>query len=168
MKKSLPIILAGLICIMMMAAGCTSTPGTTRVTTTPAAATAVVTPSTPSTPGTVATTATPFTNLSWSGTWNTTYSSADEGGVVEVLSLTQDGSSVNGTYNKGNGSVNATGKGARLTGSWSDSDKDGNYTGLFEFVRSADDKSFTGRWVSASEGEKALGNTTQTWNGFRV
>ena len=73
-----------------------------------------------------------------------------------------------GTYNEGNGSVNATEKGGKLTGSWSDSDKNGNYTGLFEFVRSADDKSFTGKWVSVSEGEKALGNSTQTWNGVRV
>jgi hypothetical protein len=167
MKKSIAIILAGFICIMMIAAGCTSTPSTKPVTTTPIPTTTAVTPSTPATVTTVVTTAAPSTNTSWSGTWNTTYSSADKSQSVAVISLTQNGSSVKGTYNKGNGSINATGLGGRLTGQWYDSDKNGTYAGLFEFIRSADDKSFTGKWVNASDGNKALGNSTLTWNGTR-
>jgi hypothetical protein len=165
MKKMHAIILAGFICILMIAAGCTSTSGTKPVTTTPAATTAAVTPSVPATVATAA----PLVTPSWSGTWNTTYTSSDNTGtVVDVLSLTQNGSSVTGTYNNGIGLVNATEQGGRLTGSWSDSDKNGKYIGLFEFVRSADDKSFTGKWVYTSEADTTLGNSTKTWNGVRI
>lgn len=165
MEKLHAIILAGVICILMAAAGCTNTSGTSPVTiTTPAAATAVATSAAPAT---VATTVAPSaTTTSWSGTWNTTYSSPDNKGLtIAVLNLTQDGSTVTGTYDNGIGSVNATGQGGRLTGTWSDSDKDGRYAGLFEFVKSADDKSFTGTWVYTSVADTPLGNSTKTWNG---
>jgi len=166
MKKLHAIILAGVICILMAAAGCTGTSGTTHVTT-PATTPAAVPPSAPAA---VATTAAPSaTTSSWSGTWNTTYSSPDNKGLtIAVLNLTQDGSTVTGTYDNGIGSVNATGQGGRLTGTWSDSDKDGRYAGLFEFVKSADDKSFTGTWVYTSVADTPLGNSTKTWNGARL
>jgi len=145
MEKLHVIILAGVICILMAAAGCTGTSGTSRVTiTTPAAATAVATPAAPAAVATVATVATPgapsASPSSWSGTWNTTYGSPDNKGLtVAVLNLTQDGSAVTGTYDNGIGLVNATEQGGRLTGTWSESYKDGKYAGLFAFVRSADD-----------------------------
>lgn len=75
---------------------------------------------------------------------------------------------VTGSYDNGIGSVNATEQGGRLTGTWSDSDKDGRYAGLFEFVKSADDKSFTGIWVYTSVADTTLGNSTKTWNGVRL
>jgi len=147
MKKSL-VILAGFACIMMIAAGCTSTPGTAPATT--PAATAPVS-----------------ANESWSGTWNTSYSSTEYGYVVERLTLAQTGSSVTGTYNDGNGTVNATVQGNKLAGTWSDSNETAEFAGLFEFVLAADGSSFTGKWVSASESPDAIKNTTQTWNGVR-
>jgi len=76
---------------------------------------------------------------------------------------------VTGTYGKNStGTIKATVQESKLAGTWSESDATGNYSGIFEFVRSADDKSFTGRWIDASEKSDALSNTTQTWNGVRI
>ncbi|MDD1687592.1 hypothetical protein, partial [Methanoregula sp.] len=169
------ILLAGFVCIMMLAAGCTNTSGTTPATTTaatPAATTAAAIPSVPATEATTAaaanTTAAPVTPLSWSGSWNTSYTS-DNATVIEVLVINQTGSSVTGTYGKNStGAIKAIVQEKTLAGTWSESDATGNYTGIFEFVRSADDKSFTGRWIDVSEKPDALSNTTQTWNGVRI
>lgn len=162
MKKSFVLILAGLVCIMMIAAGCTGTSGTPPAT--PTVTTATATTVVP----TEATTAPAPAVSSWSGTWNTSYSSVDYGQVIEVLSLTQVGSSVTGTYSNGNGTVNATIQENRLAGTWSESDDTGDYAGLFEFTLSADKDSFTGKWVSAPEGPDAVANSTETWNGVRI
>jgi hypothetical protein len=147
-------ILAGITCLLLLAAGCTTTPGTQSVTT-PTATSAVTAAPTTAAP-------------SWSGTWNTTYSSMEYGAVIEVITLKQTGSSVTGTYNDGKGTINATVQEGTLTGTWHDSDTSGTYSGFFEFERSADDKSFTGRWVATTEGADALKNTPRFWNGVRV
>jgi hypothetical protein len=174
MRKSLVILLAGFACIMMIAAGCTSTSGTapaTTAATTPAATTAAAMPSAPVAEATTAAVAntTAATPLSWSGSWNTSYTSPGNATVIEVLVINQAGSSVTGTYGRNStGTINATVQESKLAGTWSESDAAGNYTGTFEFVRSADDKSFTGRWIDASEKSGALSNTTQTWNGVRI
>lgn len=163
MKKIPVIILAGVVCVMLFAAGCTSSPGTT-----------------PATPA--ATTAAPMTTLltvptsaisapespSWSGTWNTSYSNDTYGAVTEVITLTQTGSSVTGIYHAGKGTLNGTVQEGRLAGIWHDSDTNGTYSGFFTFNRSADKKSFTGRWVNTADGADALKNTTQFWNGVMV
>jgi hypothetical protein len=157
MKQSLVLILAGIICLMLIAAGCTNNAGT--VPATPAAATAAPAETT----NTVAVPAAP----SWTGTWNTSYSVKEYGHVSELITLTQSGSSVTGAYHFSNGTINATVQGDTLAGTWADSDSNGTYSGFFEYSRSADD-TFTGRWVATAEGAAALKNTTQTWNGFRV
>ncbi|MFA4860969.1 hypothetical protein [Methanoregula sp.] len=105
---------------------------------------------------------------SWSGTWNTGYTPAENGTFNEILVLTQAGSSVNGTYNNGTGTVKAAAQGNRLFGTWSETSSNETYSGSFDFKQSADGKAFTGHWVYASEGPKALRNTTQIWNGVRV
>ena len=165
MRTSLAIILAALVCVMLITSGCTSSSGTS-----PAATTAIPTSSVPApaetTVGTI--TAPAPSAQSWAGTWNTSYGSKDDGPFVEIMVLTQTGSSVTGTYNLGNGTVSAKVQDGRLTGSWHDSDSNGTYSGLFDFERSADEKSFTGRWVAATEGAEAMKNTTQYWNGIRV
>ncbi|MDD1689884.1 MAG: hypothetical protein LUQ66_04425 [Methanoregula sp.] len=184
MRKSLVILLAGLACIMMIAAGCTSSSGTTPATTTAvttAAATETATPSAPAAETTIVvtaeaanvtanvTTAAPVAAPSWTGTWNTSYVSSDKKPVMEVLTMNQTGSSVTGTYGKNStGTINATVQESKLAGTWAESDLTGNYTGKFEFTLSADEKSFTGRWIDASENLSALANTTQTWDGVRV
>jgi len=86
----------------------------------------------------------------------------------DVITLTQNGSSVTGTCDKNSLVLNATVQAGKLAGTWADVDHDGTTSGFFEFEQSADEKSFTGRWVSTSEGAEALKNTTQFWNGVRV
>lgn len=170
MKKSLVIILASLACIMLIAAGCTSSSGSIPATT-PAASTAAPMPSAPAAAATtaIAPSASAPVAQPWSGSWNTTYTSVDHEPVLEVLTMTQAGSSVTGTYGKtGTGAINATVQGSRIAGTWSESDNTGTYSGLFEFEQAADQKSFTGKWASTTDGAGALKNTTQTWNGVRV
>ena len=175
MRKTMVIILAGLACFMLLAAGCTNTSGTTPATTTtaiPAATTAAVMPSVPATEATTATatntTAAPVTSPSWSGSWNTTYSMAGAADVIEMLVLNQSGSSVTGFYGTGNYPITGTVKEGTIAGTWNETDTTGTYSGFFVFETSADGKSFEGKWVYTSEGTDALKNTTQYWNGVRI
>jgi hypothetical protein len=162
MKQSLVLILAGIACIMLIAAGCTNNAGTVP------AAPAVTTAAPESPLPTTTATALPASQApSWTGTWNTSYSVQEYGHVTELITMTQDGSSVTGVYHFSNGTISATVLGDKLAGTWHDSDSNGTYSGFFEFTRAADD-TFSGRWVATAEGADALKNTTQTWNGFRV
>ncbi|WP_321507551.1 hypothetical protein [uncultured Methanoregula sp.] len=161
MKKSPAFILAGFVCLMLIAAGCTSPSGTTPATI-PAATT--VTP-VPSAPAAAATTATASTSAPWSGTWNTSFKSGSQliGGTLVLI---QTGSSVTGIQN--NGTFNSTVQGNTITGTWNDRPGFGNETGVFRLVMSEDTNSFTGTWAPASEGVAALENTTRIWNGIRA
>lgn len=83
--------------------------------------------------------------------------------------MNQTGSSVTGTYGKNStGMIAATAAENKLTGTWSESDPTGNYSGMFEFVQSADAKSFTGRWIDSTESADALAKSNLTWDGVRV
>ncbi len=149
MKRNTAFILAGLACILLLVAGCTSTPGmetvATPVTTSPVA-TAVPT--------------TAAAGLSWTGTWNTTWSEGAEE-YTELVVLNQTGSSVTGIHGLPTELMSGTVTGNRLSGTWSGE----NLTGPFEFVMSADMNSFTGTWANAPDD---LANSTYYWNGFRV
>lgn len=184
MKKSPAIILAGLVCLMLIAAGCTSSSGTTPATTPSGTTVAPM----QSAPAVARTTTTTSTAMPWSGTWATTYNFGETGLFVEVFSITQTGSSVTGTYNSGDecegtvnntadktiftgncyGTINGTADGNNLTGIWSDTDNTGTYTGWFTFDLSENGRSFHGHWVDEVEGVGALKNTTQFWNGVKV
>lgn len=174
MKKAIVILLAGMACVMLIAAGCTGTSKTTAVTTT--AATAVTTTTAAeSSPTLTMTTAGPAdmsasaqATPSWDGTWNTSYSMAGSSDVIERLVLTQSGSTVNGTYGKDKCPITGTVQDNKVTGTWNETDTTGAYSGFFMFEKSADDKSFEGKWVYTSEGADTLENTTQYWNGVRV
>ncbi len=162
MKHSTVFILAGLACILVLAAGCTSTPGTTPAVTTTAATTAVT--AVPTTATAAPTTAAPV--LNWTGTWNTTYT--EEGNVTfEKYVMKQTGSSVTGKGNYGtsNDTISGTVNGSRLIGNWSDVSPQEAYNGTFEFVLSADKNAFTGKWANAGEN---LTKSNETWNGIRV
>jgi len=108
---------------------------------------------------------------SWSGTWNTGASTPVASQTIGVLTLTQTGSSVIGTFTNqdgGKGTVTGTVVGNVLAGTWTvkyggaQSDS-GSYT----FVLSDDKKSFTGSWVSASDKIVTLSTTEDFWNGDR-
>jgi len=152
MKLSTALILTGLACILVLAAGCTSTPSTPAVTTTIPTTAATAVP----------TTAAPV--LSWTGTWNTTWTE-DANWSVDVIRITQTGSSVKGIYKVGNGTISGNVTGNSLTGVWSEVDGEDAYEGTFEFVMSADKNSFTGKWANTGED---LANSTYPWNGVRV
>jgi len=151
MKLTTTCILAGLACILVLAAGCTSAPAPAQTTT--STATTV-----PATPVPTATTA------SFSGTWNTTWSD-EETEHPDLMFLEQTGSSVIGMYSESNGMINGTVGGSRLVGTWVDSYENETVSGVFEFVLSADGNSFTGKWADTLEG---LANATEFWNGARV
>ena len=171
MRKPIIFILIAIACALLVAAGCTSSSGTTLPATTPATpvATTAAAEASPAAGTTTAAAAatTAGETPTWNGTWSTSYSSF-ESEYTEVISLTQIGSSVTGTYHNGLGTMDATEQDGKITGTWNDSSDSGKSSGFFEFEKSADGKSFTGRWVSSGEGEDALKTTTQFWNGVRV
>ena len=175
MRRSLCILMAGLACMMMIAAGCTGTSTATPASTTvsPGATTAATPGATTApaaaTPAAETTTAAPATNLSWTGSWNTTYTSSEGKQVIEILKMNQTGSAVTGSYGRNNtGVIDATLKENLLTGTWSESDPTGNYTGMFEFAMAADEKSFAGHWIDATEKPETLKTTNLTWDGVRI
>jgi hypothetical protein len=179
MRKLMVLIVTGIVCVMLFAAGCTSSPATAPAT---PAATTTAAPVATTAATTVATTAAAEQNVtavtttaapvlapaSWNGTWNTSYSSRDSPDVVEILTLTQAGSSVTGSYGHGNGTISATVRDSKITGTWNETDNTGVYSGFFVFEKASDDKSFKGLWVNTADGADALKNTTQYWNGARV
>ncbi|PKL70475.1 MAG: hypothetical protein CVV30_03725 [Methanomicrobiales archaeon HGW-Methanomicrobiales-1] len=85
-----------------------------------------------------------------------------------MLTLTQTGSSVTGSYGHGNGTIIAIVQDGKITGTWNETDDTGVYAGFFVFEKADDDKSFKGLWVDTADGKDALKNTTQYWNGVRV
>lgn len=101
-------------------------------------------------------TAAPPPLLNWAGEWNT-----DWGTMI----LTQDGSSVVGTYTYDSGRITATVQGDTLVGTWSEAPSYAPPVDAGDFVLtiSADRKSFTGAWRYGSTGEMSGG-----WNGTRV
>jgi len=164
MKKAFYLILAGILCVLLAATGCTSSsPATTAI---PAATAAVPVES----PAATMTTAAPAPEApSWSGTWNSSWLEKDGNHTVSLMTMTQAGPLVTGSYNytypEGiyTGSLNATVQGNTLAGTYSESDDD---VGLFVFKLSENGNTFTGRWVHA-ENKSELDNSTLTWNGVR-
>lgn len=164
MHKFTCILLGSILCIMLIASGCTTpspaAPATPSATTAPPAASSpqVTTVSTPVIP-------------SWAGIWNTTWREIDGNQTHSVVTFTQNGSEVSGDYrftypDEGTfaGRLNATVAGNTLTGTYYDSDDD---VGYLTFVLSADGNSFTGRWVHA-ENQSELATTPNFWNGVRI
>ncbi len=92
-------------------------------------------------------------NSNWSGTWQTPW-----GKMVIV----QNGNSITGTYEHDKGKITGTVNGNKITGNWSEaaSYKPPSDAGDFEFVISADGKSFTGRWRYGNNGAWQTG-----WDG---
>lgn len=153
MKHSTILLLAGLACILLLVAGCTTTP------TTPPAAT-------PTPTATATATAAPTTgpHPAWTGNWNTTWTEENETFSAPVT-LLQNGTSVTGTYDGGTGTMSGAVDGSRLLGTWSETFENETASGAFEFVLSADLNSFAGKWADTAA---ELPNSTETWNGVRV
>ncbi|MFA6363717.1 hypothetical protein [Methanoregula sp.] len=170
MKHAVFILLAGIACIFMIAAGCTSSSGTattatptaTPVATTAAPADTTAQPNAPATPA-----------PSFAGNWNVTWTSGSDPIVTTTMTMKQNGTTVTGTYTyvdngKITGSIKGTVEGNRLTGSWNDIYPNVTYSGPLAFTLSADANSFTGKYASDSDAPGAINNTTDYWNGVRV
>ena len=95
---------------------------------------------------------------SFAGKWQTDFG---------VMTLTQNGISVDGTYTWRNGRVKGTITDNILRGTWTQNSSDlGNdvTSGDFEFVLSSDGNSFVGKWRYGSGGEWQ----STPWNGTRT
>jgi hypothetical protein len=166
MKRTAFFLVAGVLCALLVASGCTGTvPASTA---TPAPATAVPASSLPE----VTTPAAPsLQTANWAGTWNTTWLETDNNLTVSQVVLSQSGPDVTGTYTFAypgegpyTGHLNATASGKTLTGMYAESDDD---SGFLVFEQSENRTSFTGRWVH-SENQSMLAGSTLWWNGTRV
>lgn len=161
MQKSYVLLLAGILCLLLIATGCTSP--SPAGTTTPLPTTAAQVETTPM--------AITPTVPSWAGTWNTTWLNTDGNLTVSVVTMTHAGQEVSGNYSytypeEGTftGRLNGTVKGQTLSGMYAESDDD---VGYIIFALSADGNSFAGRWVHA-ENQTELDNSTLFWNGIRI
>jgi len=173
MKQTVLILLAGIACIFMIAAGCTSSTGSatnaTPAATTEAAAAATTAAAETTAQANVtaaATTAVP----NFAGDWNTTWKSGNETPLATAMTLVQDNATVAGTYSYGNvtGSVKGTVAGSVLTGSWKETAPDTTSSGPLAFTLSADGKSFAGKWANDSDAAGTINTTADYWNGVRV
>ena len=83
----------------------------------------------------------------WAGTWDS--------GQWGEMKLTQNGSTVTGTYTWDEGKIEGTVFGNMLRGTWSESPSysSPDDAGDFEFTLSSDDNSFTGKWRYGSDGD---------------
>jgi len=156
MHKSYVLLLAGILCLLLIACGCTNTAPAPAATTVPTTAIPVAT--TPAVP-------------SWAGTWNTTWLERDGNQTVSIVTMVQSGPEETANYNftypdEGTftGRLNATVAGNTLTGTYYESDDDVGYI-IFELSR--DGNSFTGRWVHAAN-QSELDNSTLFWDGVRI
>jgi hypothetical protein len=95
---------------------------------------------------------------SFAGKWQTNFG---------VMTLTQNGTSVTGTFSGGKGSVEGAITDNVLSGTWTQGASDsGNEatSGDFEFVLSSDGNSFAGKWRRGSSGAWL----PSPWNGTRL
>jgi hypothetical protein len=177
MKQTVLILLAGIACIFMIAAGCTSSTGSaatvTPTATTEAAAAATTAAAQTTTVQSNVTAAATAAAPDFAGNWNATYTSSTENATATLLALQQTGSAVTGTYTYGagsnsTGSIKGTVAGSVLTGTWSETFANTTVGGPLAFTLSADGKSFTGKWANDSDAAGTINTTTNSWNGVRV
>lgn len=151
MKNSHLILIFGIICALVFAAGCTGTPGTAPVAT--PAVTAQPVSTTSSSVSVPAVTPT-IVERTWTGTWKVKWEANDD---EPLMTLVQKGSSVTGIYDE-TGKIAGTAQDAKFVGTWTESPES---KGPFEFVMAADNLSFTGTYQSTSPDKRF-------WDGTRV
>jgi hypothetical protein len=160
LKKVVILTLVGFLCILMLAAGCTNTSGTTPAAASSPATTVATTPS----PLTAAAT---VTGPTWSGTWDSTF---DGDSSRHLTILVQTNETVTGTYAYHEGRISGTVQGTHLIGKWFEyggieSDRD---SGPIDWVLSSDGKSFEGTWAYGEDGPDAMIDSPGIWTGTRT
>ena len=159
MKKILVVSFIGLLCLLMLAAGCTNSSGTAPAAVSPPGATAATTPAAPATTG--------VTGPTWTGTWDSTF---DGEGSRHVTILVQTNETVTGTYAYHEGRISGTVQGNHLIGKWFEyggveADRD---SGPIDWILSSDGKSFEGTWAYGEDGPTAMADTPGKWTGTRI
>jgi hypothetical protein len=171
MKHAVFILLAGIACIFMIAAGCTSSSGS-ATTATPTASPAATTAAPADTTAQPVVTATSAPNFA--GTWNSTWTSSSDSPKATTVQFTQNDTNVTGIYSyidktsKVAGTIAGTVQGGVLTGSWKEAGTNTSYSGPLVFTLSADANSFTGKYAYDTDADGTINNTTDTWNGTRA
>lgn len=160
LKKFLVLTIVGFLCLLMFAAGCTTSSGTPPAAAAAPATTAATTPS-------ALPAATPVTETTWSGTWDTTF---DGDSSHNVMILVQTNETVTGTYSYHDGRISGTVQGTHLIGKWFEfdgveSDRD---SGPIDWVLSSDAKSFEGTWAYGDDGPDAMTESPGKWTGTRT
>lgn len=153
MNRYISPILAGLVCLIVMATGCT---GISDSVSTPTMTGAVTTASAGMDP--------------WTGTWDTISSTTIAYRTLGNLTMTTTGSSVTGTFvnnDLGKGTIQGTMSSNQLSGIWSVNYSKGSDNGQFIFVLSDDKKSFAGKWTSVSDTVNNMSTTEEFWDGTR-
>lgn len=110
------------------------------------------------------------TSDSWTGIWNTAGSTPIASQTLGVLTLTQTGSSVTGTFvnnDHGQGTISGTVTGNQLSGTWNVDYETESDSGSFKFVLPADKNAFIGQWISDADTTVDLSTTDDFWNGVR-
>ena len=174
MKHTVFILLAGIACIFMIAAGCTSSSGTVTTATPTATATPAAT-----TAASADTTAQPNVTAAipgpnFAGNWNATWKSGSDAPVVTSIQFTQNDTNVTGIYSyidnssKVRGTIAGTVQSGVLTGSWNEANSNTSYSGPLVFTLSADANSFAGKYAYDTDAAGTINTTSNYWNGVRV
>ena len=146
-KITTVMIMAGLACLCVLAAGCTGTSsGTANTTTTP----------------TVAATAAP--HQPWNGTWHHTWTENGQEFPI-ILYIQQTGTSVAGWADGGNDTFQGTVTGNQMIGNSTYVVEYASSFYYFKATLSSDENSYTGKWAYSQEGVE---NSTETWLGIRI
>lgn len=107
----------------------------------------------------------------WSGTWDTHGSTTVASQTIGILTLTQSGSKVTGTFSNndnGKGTISGIVSGSKLVGTWSVDYGTESDSGSLVFVLSDNKKSFDGKWISASDKIQTMSTSSEFWNGARM
>ena len=159
MKKELILTLVGFLCILVLAAGCTTSGTNPAVASAPA--TTIATPS-----SALPATAT-VTGPTWSGTWDSTF---DGDSSHHVMILVQTNETVTGTYAYQEGRISGTVQGTHLIGKWFENGgvEADRESGPIDWVLSSDAKSFEGTWAYGEDGPDAMTDSPGIWTGTRI
>jgi hypothetical protein len=150
MKRLTGFLVLLIACILVISAGCTGIPGTSKAGSPAPAAPVVAEP-------------TGMTGSNWTGTFMTTWSG---GGHDVRMQLVQTKNMVIGSYEYGGGVITGTVQGNRLSGTWSEDN--GASKGPVAFDMAPDGKTFAGWWGYEGSDLTETMKGEPTWTGIRV
>lgn len=149
MRRLTNILVGMILCILVLAAGCTI-PGMPKTGSSGSASPVVTEP-------------TGMAGNSWTGTFMTTWAG---GGHDVRMMLAQSGKNVIGTYEYNGGTITGTVQDNRLIGTWAEDS--GASKGPVEFNLAPDGKTFAGWWGYEGDDFTQTKKNDPSWTGIRV